>query len=208
MIHTSWGYVIEGESLPSLMTVAEFDAITADKYKNDPRVSSELAAAGMAIRNYCGWHIAPTLTCTIDRGLLYGDGVVKRIGHDLMVQLPTRFLTGITTVKVSDNDYSDLRMNINGTLVVFDVADEDLSRKSQIIVTYAAGLSDALMADIKELMASRVVHSLSSSYGVTSESAGGMSVTYNASWANNTLAAGLNDEAREVLAPYRVGSVL
>ena len=208
MINTTWGYTIDAESLPSLMTVAEFDAITADKYKNDPRVSSELAAAGMAIRNYCGWHIAPTLTCTIDRGLLYGDGIVKRIGHDLMVQLPTRFLTGLTTVKVNDNDYSDLRMNVNGTLVIFDVSEGDLSRKSQIVVTYSAGLTDALMADVKELMASRVVHSLSSSYGVTSESAGGMSVTYNASWANNTLAAGLNDEAKAVLSLYRVGSVL
>jgi len=57
------------------------------------------------------------------------------------------------------------------------------------------------------LTAHRVTHAVTSSYGVTSEAAGGVSITYNASWAGNTRATALPDDNKEVLLPYRVGGV-
>ena len=43
--------------------------------------------------------------------------------------------------------------------------------------------------------------------GVTSEASGGVSVTYNATWINNSRATALPDDNKEVLAPYRLQGV-
>ena len=63
------------------------------------------------------------------------------------------------------------------------------------------------MGAIKELIAHRVTHALAQSYGVQSEAAGGVSVTYNATWTNNARATALPSDNKEVLAPYRLQGV-
>ena len=90
-------------------------------------------------------------------------------------------------------------------LRVFDVP--ALSRKSLVVVDYKAGIPDALMASVKELAAHRVTHALASPNGVTSEAAGGVSITYNAAWVNSARASALPDDDKEVLAPYRIQGV-
>ena len=203
---TPWDYVADCEALPDILTVEDFNILTAGKFSGDVRTSGEIAAASAAIRNYCGWHVYPSLTCVLEKGMQYGDGIIKRIGSDLLIQLPTRFLTGVSEILVDGVEYTDLRMNVNGLLIVYDV--RGLDRKSQVNVTFTSGIPDSQAGAVNEVIASRVTHSLTSSYGVTSESAGGMSVTYNAGWANSTTAAALTDEAKEILTPYRVRGML
>ena len=43
--------------------------------------------------------------------------------------------------------------------------------------------------------------------GITSEAAGGVSITYNANWINSARATALPDDNKEVLAPYRLQGV-
>lgn len=206
---TAWGYDLTAATeLTDMLTTAEYNAFTASKYSGDARIAPEIASACSAIRNFCGWHIYPSLACDFKKTLLRGDGEVKRVGPDLLIQLPARFVTAVTEVLIDDTDYTaDADINRNGMLTIFDAYKADMTRKSVIEVSYTAGLTSDFMDAIKELIAHQVTHALATSYGVTSESAGGMSVTYNASWANNTRASGLSASDKEVLMPYRVQGV-
>jgi hypothetical protein len=204
---TEWGYELTAvDTLADLITTDEFNTLTANKYSGDVRIAPEIKAVSAAVRNFCGWHVAPSLACKVSEALLYGNGILKRVGSDLLVQLPTRFLTSITSITVGGVSYpTDYRAQSNGLLHVFDVAFDGLDRKSVVEIVYIAGLSrtDA----IKELVANQVTHALASSYGVTSESAGGMSITYNAGWVNGSKATALSDDAKDILTPYMVRGV-
>lgn len=200
----NWGYSIESATLTDFITDDEFDAFTADKYDGDARIAPNIKAASMAARNYCGWHLYPSLTCQMKATLL--DKRVAWAGRDLLVQLPARYVSSVTSVTIAGTEYQEFTFETNGTLRIYNVRSVP-HRYSEIVVDYVAGLPDSLMDVIKELTAHRVTHALASSYGVTSEAAGGVSITYNASWAGNTRATALTDDAKEALVPYRLEGV-
>ena len=55
---TTWGYELpDAESLADIISVEEFNTMTAGRYTGDVRISSGIAAASLALRNYCGWHL-------------------------------------------------------------------------------------------------------------------------------------------------------
>lgn len=204
---TNWGYTLTGELtvLPNLITVEEYNTYTAGKYNEDIRIESNIKAASQAIRNYCGWHVYPSAKCSMSERLLYGNGRAKRVGNDLMIQLPAKFVTAIESVIIDDVNYTDFAFDSGGIVHVFDIP--EMSRKSIVEVEYTAGITDNLMESIKELVSHRVTHALASSNGVTSEAAGGVSVTYNANWINSARATALPDDNKEVLAPYKIQGV-
>ena len=53
---TTWGYTITDgiEELPPMLSVEDFNAMTANKYAGNTRIEPNIAAASLAIRNYCG----------------------------------------------------------------------------------------------------------------------------------------------------------
>lgn len=206
MMQTIWGYAItDAESLAEMLTVEEFNNITANKYAGDARIEPNIAAACAAIRNYCGWHVYPALDCSMTERLLAGNGRVKRTGADILIQLPATFVSASVTVTIDGVPFDDYDLAPNGILRLFDVG--WMTRRTQIAVTYTAGISDGMMDGIKELIAGRVNHALAQPYGVQSESAGGVSVTYSASWAAAASASALPDDNRETLAPFKVRGV-
>ena len=213
---TPWGYIIDSQSLPDFISVNEFSNFTNGKFgTTDTRISANIPSATASIRNYCGWHISPNLTC----GMVYRVQDLRDafVGSDLLVQLPATLVTSVEKVVLDAvfnsetgeyegdiaDDY-DIGMG-NGLVRIYDVGPRD--RKSNIFIKYTAGYPDTNISVIKELTAHRVTHALSSSYGIMSESAGGVSVTYNASWAGNTRSTALPDDNREVLAQYKVKGV-
>lgn len=202
---TYWGYELtEADALTGFLTDEEFDAFTAGKFDGDARIAPNIKSASQAIRNYCGWHLYPSLTCRVRMAL--NDKRVTVVGCDLLIQLPARFVSAVASVTVGGEEYTAFSFETNGTLRVYDMHTA-LRRYSEIVVIYTAGLPDGLMGAIKELAAHRVTHAVSSSYGVTSEAAGGVSITYNASWAGNTRSTALPDDNKEVLIPYRLEGV-
>ena len=206
MMQTIWGYTItDAENLADMLTVEEFNNITANKYAGDARIEPNIDAACAAIRNYSGWHIYPAQACSMTERLLAGNGRVKRVGPDLLIQLPATFVSTPVTVTIDGVPFDDYDLAPNGILRLFDVG--HLGRKAQVTVTYTAGVSDGMMDGIKELIAGRVNHALAQPYGVQSESAGGVSVTYSASWAASASASTLPDDNKEVLAPFRARGV-
>lgn len=212
---TPWGYSITGDAtaLPSILSAEEFNAMTANKYEGDARVPSMLAAAEMAVRNWCGWHVADSEPCEMVN--VIQSLHITRTGADVLIQLPARYVSRVSHVYFNaqrDNndqwtgDEYEQFCTTGGLLRVYNVGAQP--RVSGICIQYTAGLPDGLAGDIKELIAHRVTHALASPYGVQSEAAGGVSITYNATWINNSRATALPDDNKAVLAPYRLEEVL
>jgi hypothetical protein len=189
--------------MPPLITPDTLEELTAGKFTGDARIPKELEAASAGIRDYVGWHLYPSAECSVEINML--DEIVEHTGCDLLVQLPTKYLSEVESVTLGGTAY-DFSFKTNGILRVYEVP-HILDRRLVLAVNYTAGLPDELMGGIAELVAHRVTHSLVSSYGVTNETAGGVSITYNAAWINNSRATALPDDNKEVLAPYRLQGV-
>lgn len=199
---THWGYSVDGE-LADLISVDDFDAFTAGKFSGDVRIEPNITACSMAIRNYCGWHLYPELPCKFST--TFFDRRVSEGNGGILIQLPARFVTAVSEVMIGDTACDKYVIDPSGLLKVYNVP--HCMEYTPIVVRYTAGLPYSLMNPIFELAAHRVIHAAASSYGVTSEAAGGVSITYNASWAGNSSATALTDDGKEVLGPYRVGGV-
>lgn len=107
---TNWGYTIaDADALTPMLTLSDFNAITADKYAGDVRIEPNLNAACAAIRSYCGWHVYPVQACSMTERLLAGNGRVKRVGPDLLIQLPAAFVTGMSSITVDGVEHPGLQ---------------------------------------------------------------------------------------------------
>lgn len=217
-IMTNWGYAIldtDDEhpitSMDPLLTVAEFNDFTADKYVGDDRIEPNLKAASAAIRNYCGWHVYPDYPCEFNTQMY--DRRITAVRGGLLIQLPAKFVTSVESIMIGSEEYTsdtdDVHFIIqpNGIIRVFIRSFVDISPYTPVSVYYTAGLSDALADSLKELVAHRVTHALASSGGIQSETAGGVSITYSANWTNSARSTALADDNKEVIEPFRLQGV-
>ena len=202
---TTWGYTLtELDALPELMTMGDYEIFTGRSSSGAAeRVLAEISAACAAIRNYVGWHLGPNTACQMVTFM--ADRRVTYAGPDLIIQLPARYVTEVTSILIDGAAPENYLLDTNGLLRVFDFG--WASRYAPAVVNYKAGLSDSLMAPIKELIGHRVTHAIAVPPGITSEASGGVSVTYNAAWINNSRATALPGDNKEVLIPYRVQGV-
>ena len=216
---TPWGYFVDAETLPNFIDETKFNAFTNRKFVGDTRIAASIPGATQAIRNYCGWHVSPNLSC----GVFYNVHDLRDAfsGPDLLVQLPATFVTGVSLIvlgakwnegqnawegDIIDGDDTDrYDLGPDGLLRVYDAA--GLDRKARIFVHYYAGIDEAGIAPIEELAANLVSHTITNPYGVNSESAGGVSVSYSSIGAAQTNAAILSEDSREVLQPYKTRGV-
>lgn len=206
MILTNWGYTLtELNKLPDMLSEDEYNIYSANRFAGDMRILDNIKAACFAIRNYCGWHLYPSAECKLEA--VMGDKRISRIGPDLLIQLPAAFVSNVASVTINDTEYEHFHCDTNGILHVYNVPIYEIRRYTPVEVTYTAGLPTDMMDGIKELVSHRVTHAESSSNGITSEAAGGISVTYNSNWINGARATALPDDNKEVLAPYRVQGV-
>lgn len=203
---TNWGYTITGaDALEDMLSQADFNTMTANKFAGDVRIPASLSAASMGVRNHCGWHVSPPLACEFSERLLYGNGRIKRVNNDLLVQLPAAFVTAVSAVTIDGEAWTDYAFEQNGIVRLFDVS--QASRKTEITVSYTAGIPDAMMGSIKEIISGRATRALVAPNGVSSESAGGVSISYSASWSNGGGAGALQSTDLETLEPYKVKGV-
>ena len=202
---TNWGYTLtELDELPDMLSVDEFNAYTGGEYAKDcEKVEKELSAACAAIRNFTGWHLYPSAECELSTIAL--DRRVTFVGCDILIQLPARVVTAVDLVRIGTTEYASYFCDQNGLLRIFNAG--NVSRSTPIVVDYTAGLDDGMMAPIGELIAHRVTHAVAIPSGITSEASGGVSVTYNANWINNSRATALAGDNKELLVPYKVQGV-
>lgn len=214
MVLTNWGYTLTAENtLPDLLSVADFNTMTANKYSTDSRLATTLSSVSSAIRNYVGWHLAGNYAC---RQIFTMDDLhIVRNGNDVDIRLPVGFVTGVTHIYFgatleegvwSGDEYVQF-FKQNGMIRVYNVP-QCYDRSSIVVVEFTAGLNDDLAMGIKAIVAQRVAHTLSAPIGVTSESAGGVSISYSANYVNSAKATSLMTDDREALLPYRVAEML
>ena len=188
-MRTVWGYDVE--NMPPLLTVEKFHNMTGGAYMNNSRAEQALLAASQAIRNYCGWHICPSVKCTA-----YPEGGA------IVAKLPAGYVSAINSITE------------NGVTLAADDyqwrKDGLIRKKCQrwsddwdaIEVSYTAGYSEDAVPDLKEAVCSIASGVLAVAAGVSSESADGVSISYQAS--ASSVASSLTSQMKSALEPYKV----
>lgn len=185
---TPWGY--EVDELPDLITVSDFNAATNNRYAGDARIEPAIASASAAIRAYCGWHVAPVLDCSITLDGEAGD-----------IWLPTNALVSVTSAKVGGEDVTVTGSNRRGRV--------RLAHKTcglgNVAIDYVAGYDVAACPDLMGVVVQRVMASVAmTTYGVSQETAGGVSVSYSGSALSDLGSAFLPDSVKAALSTYRL----
>lgn len=212
MIMTSWGYtLLDAEDMPEILTQDEFNVMTANKYALDSRVQSAIKSVTAAVRNYCGWHIAGSQRCELV--LNVQDLQITQNYCDVLIQLPFKFISDVEKVLINATknddgtwvgDEYEYSAAYGGRLTVYDAQID--SRKSTIVIIATVGLS--MTDDIKSIICNKVSHMLSGTYGVQSETAGGLSISYSASFVNGAKASSFMTDDKELLNAYKIVTLL
>lgn len=185
---TPWGY--EVDELPDLITVSDFNAATNNRYAGDARIEPAIASASAAIRAWCGWHVAPVLDCSITLDGEAGD-----------IWLPTNALASVTSAKVGGEDVTVTGSNRRGRV--------RLAHKTcglgNVTIDYVAGYDVAACPDLMGVVVQRVMASVAmTTYGVSQETAGGVSISYSGSALSDLGSAFLPDSVKAALSTYRL----
>lgn len=192
-MRTPWGYDVS-DTIDPIISLTEFHQITGNAYVTNPRVSVALTAASQAIRNYCGWHICPSLSC-----------VAYPVGGGSVARLPAGYVSGISRVTEGDIELGaeSYQWRKDG-LIRKNAPDKWSDTWDSIVVEYAAGYEPGAVPDLVEAVCSITMGVLSVTAGVMSESADGVSISYNNS--ASSVAASLTTARKSALDPYKVVS--
>jgi len=200
-VFTAWGYEIDGTQLPPLLTVEAFDQLTGGRYAGDLRAASALSAASQAVRNACGWHVAPNLQCSYTAQRIGdADGRPAR-----MFALPALLVTGVDGLTESGVELADGE---------YEWARDGLVRRccwkcwptawNAVTVEYSAGFDAGAVPDLAEAVRAIAegVIAIGGTAGVRSESADGVTIAYDVD--ASSVAAALTERQRAALSPYRL----
>lgn len=185
---TPWGY--EVDELPDLITVSDFNAATNNRYAGDARIEPAIASASAAIRAWCGWHVAPVLDCSITLDGEAGD-----------IWLPTNALASVTSAKVGGEDVTVTGSNRRGRVRL----EHKTCGLGNVAIDYVAGYDVTACPDLMGVVVQRVMASVAmTTYGVSQETAGGVSISYSGSALSDLGSAFLPDSVKAALSTYRL----
>lgn len=188
-MRTPWGYDV-AETIEPLLSADEFNALTGGAFSGNPRVEAALNAASQVVRNYCGWHICPSMSCTAEP---YGDGQIRR--------LPAAYVSEVESVTEKGETLE---------ASAYEWRKDGLIRKAgkwacgwnAVEVTYTAGYDIDAVPDLAEAVTAITAGVLSVSAGIQSESADGVAISYSSS--ASSIAAGLTGSQKTALEEYKV----
>ncbi len=186
---TPWGY--EVDELPTIIDVVTFNQITGNRYADDERVCSAIAAASAAIRAYCGWHVAPIVSCEYVTDGERGD-----------IWLPCGGLRSVESVEFDGASQTVSGFNRLGRV---RTASPQPCGLGNVSVSYTAGFDVAAAPDLADVIAQRVVAAVAlGSYGIASESAGGVSISYSGTALSDAGGVFIPDSVKAALTPYKL----
>lgn len=190
-MRTAWGYDVNG-TLDPILSVADFAAMTG--MQTSDRMESALNAASQAIRNYCGWHITPSMKCTANPS-----------GGEVVAKLPAGYVSSIESVTENGTALAatDYQWRKDG-LLKHEPPCRWCDAWGGIEVVYNAGYEADAVPDLIEAVCAIASGVLAVAPGVSSESADGVSISYSASAAS--VAAALTSQQRNALEPYKLRS--
>ena len=190
-MRTAWGYDVDG-TLQPILSEAEYMEMTGAQASS--RVRSALNAASQAVRNYCGWHITPAMSCTANPS-----------GGEIVAKLPAGYVSTITKVtengtELTSADYQWRKDGLLKRSAPYGWSDE----WNGIEVEYTAGYDAEALPDLAEAVCAIAAGVLAVAPGVASESADGVSISYSANAAS--IAASLTSQQQHALEPYKLRS--
>ncbi len=185
-VQTPWGYTVD--TLSSIITVEKFKTLCPGLSSTDAEIQAALNSVSSAIRDYCGWHVAPTLTCTFT-----GDGEGR------LLMLPAMGITGVTSLTVNGEAVTDYEWTGAGMVRLKSAVFPDSWRSVECV--YSAGFSSDSIGQVVAQIAS---NALVAAPGVANERAGNVSITYNSTGNGITGGVSLLPRDYDLLAPYRL----
>lgn len=190
-MRTAWGYDVS-DNLAPIISVSEFNQMTGGAYSSNPRVEAALKAASQAIRNHCGWHVCPSMSCT-----------ANPVGGAVVARLPATYVSAISSITENDTTLASTEYEWRKDGLIKRVwPDKWNDAWGGLEVEYTAGYSVDAVPDLAEAVCSITAGVLAVSAGVNSESADGVSISYSSS--ASSIAAGLTSQQKSALEPYRV----
>lgn len=179
-------------NVPDLLSPTDFQ-----RFKNKDE-SWFLGQAGEAIRDYCGWHIAPVVSVT---------NVHSKIGEHGIIMLPTLNVVSVERVEVNGVELTegiDFRVNQSGWLYIrqYHCWPTAFGRKgADVVVDMTHGFDEIpkAVAEVGFELAARTVERPS---GVVTDLTSG---PYRFKFGE--LGAVISDEMKSRLGPYRIERV-
>lgn len=185
---TSWGYEVEG-TLPPLIKTTDFDKFTGGVMSaTTEQKEAIIDAVSQAVRDYCGWHVAPNLKCTYTGE---GDG--------WLLMLPALAVSNVETLEVLGAKV-DFEWRRNGLVRLSRGVFPD--RWRSVKCTYNAGHSSTGV--LGAIVAQIASNALAAAPGIAEEHAGGVGATYNKTGDGITGGISLLSRDKELLEPYIV----
>lgn len=186
---TKWGYSVETESLAPLISVADFKTATGGRMvSSDERIAAVIESASQAIRDWCGWHVAPNLACEWTG---QGDG--------RLMLLPTLGVTSVESLAVEGAEQADFEWLPNG-LVRIPCRFPD--RWRSVVASWHAGFDS--VGSLQAAVVQVASNALAATPGVREEHAGQVGATYNQTEAGVSGGVRLLPSDLSLLAPYRL----
>ena len=189
MIATPWGYSVDADELPPLITVSDFKAATGNAYcSDDGRIAKAIDMASAAIRGFCGWHVSPRLRCECETE---GEGNI--------VLLPAVGVTEVESLEIFGIPCSNYRFKPSG--VVKLMAGVFPFEWGSVRATYTAGY-DACA--VTSAVCKLVSTAITAQAGVREEHAGGVGMTYTTNADGTTGGVYLSQSDRDALQAFRL----
>lgn len=191
---TPWGYSVEvgdGATMPPLLDVPGFREMTGGRLASgDDMVLSKLRAASSAVRDWCGWHVAPIMACSCEMD-----------GGSRTLFLPCMGVRSLESVSVGGEAWEGCEWAARGEL---RLPRGTPPRLRLVRVAFRAGYDASAAGALSQVVCQLVENALVATPGLREEHAGGVGATYNQTESGVSGGVRLLSSDRAVLAPYRI----
>lgn len=183
---TPWNYEVT-RSLPPIITAEDFDKITGGAMSaTTEQKEAMLSSVSQAIRDHCGWHVAPNVKCTFT-----GEGEGR------LLVLPTLAVNEVTSLEIA-GVAADFEWRSCGLVRLKAGAFPDSWRS--VKCCYSAGYDST--GSLGAIVAQIASNALAAAPGIAEEHAGGVGATYNKTGDGITGGVSLLARDKELLSPY------
>ena len=187
-VQTPWGYSVDGDTLASIITVEQFKALCPGLSSTDAEIQAALDVVSSAIRDWCGWHVAPNIQCDY-----IGEGEGR------LLVLPGMGVTAVSSLEVDESEITGYEWTAAGMVRLRNGVFPDVWRSVECV--YNAGFDAGAIGQVVAQIAS---NALAAAPGVANERAGNVSITYNQTGAGITGGVSLLPRDYALLAPYKL----
>ena len=185
-VQTPWSYTVD--SLSSLISGEQFKALCPGLSSTDAEIQAALDTASSAIRDYCGWHVSPSLECTFT-----GEGEGR------LLVLPAMGVTAVSSLEIEETAITDYEWTAAGMVRLKNAVFPDVWRSVECV--YTAGFSSGAIGQVVAQIAS---NALVAAPGVSSERAGNVSITWNQTGSGISGGVSILPRDLTLLAPYKL----